>query len=121
MAVNLFSKYAGDYLETISLDIQNNAPQTFTHKFSNGRVFNIYLRYNNTLDNWVLDIYEQLSAEDIKPVVLGIILQYGLDLLSQYKYLGLGELYVFSKNPPEFDSPSYNTLNSQFIYIWRHD
>lgn len=121
MSLDLFSKYMNPKLFTHNINIQNNAPQIFTHKFSSGRVFVIVLKYNGILQNWVMDIYEQLSVRETKPMVLGIVLQYGLDLLSQYKYLGLGEFYVFSKNPPEFDSPTYNTLNSQFIYIWRHD
>lgn len=104
----------------IFFDIQNNAPQTFTHKFSDGRVFVLKMRYNKTLDNWVLDIYQQLDNNETEPMALGILMESGLDVLSQFKYKDLGELYIIPKVYLEIDSPTYNTLNSQFCYLWGH-
>lgn len=115
---NLFKKYANDALDTYVILINDNVPQTFTHRFNDGRVFMISLKYNRPLDNWSMDILLRENQTYI-PQALNTILQSGLNLLSQYKYLNLGEFYVFTYNPEDEYSPSYNTLN-KYIYVWRH-
>lgn len=118
MLENLFEKYSNPNLETYKISINDNVPQTFTHRFSDGRVFYVFIKYNRTLDNWAMDIYLYERREYI-PQAMGVVLQFGLDLLSQYKYLNLGEFYVFSKEPETQYSPNYSNLN-KYIYIWRH-
>lgn len=120
MLENLYTKYLNPNLQDYLIPINDNVPQTFTHRFGDGRVFYVFLKYNRTLDNWIMDIYLYQSQQYI-PQATCVILQFGLDLLSQYKYLNLGEFYVFSKNPEIEYSPNATTLNSQYYYIWRHN
>lgn len=112
--------YSNKDFQTLDLTLEQNVPQTFSHIFGDGRVFQVNIRYNKCLQNWFMDIYQQ-DGVNLIPMALNIVLNFGLDLLSQYKYKNLGEFYVISKNPPDFDSPTYNDLNLHFLYIWRHN
>lgn len=118
--INLYEKYFDTSLQSFYIPIGDNVPQRFTHIFEDGRIFSCYLKYNRLLDNWILDIY-LIENEIYYPYALNITLQYGLDMLSQYKYKQLGELYLFPNNPNENYSPSYNNLNTGFILLWRHN
>lgn len=118
MLENLYAKYLNPNLGNYIISINDNVPQTFTHRFSDGRVFWVFIKYNRTLDNWVMDIYLYENQGYI-PQATCIVLQFGLDLLSQYKYLNLGEFYVFSNEPETQYSPDYQSLN-KYIYLWRH-
>jgi hypothetical protein len=60
-------------------------PQTFTIALV-GVLYRMSTRWCGAMDAWVLDIYGQ----DELPLVLGIPLVTGTDLLGQYKHLGIG-------------------------------
>lgn len=117
---NLFSKYANQTYNAYIITINESTPQTFTHTFADGRVFQVFLRYNRQVDMWVMDIYLQISDTELQSQVLGVPLCFGLNLFASFKYLNLGEFYVFPKDYRNTDSPSYNNLADQFIYVWRH-
>ena len=108
-------------LSSFVLSLNTNRPQTFTTRFGDGRVFTVFIHYNRCLDNWLMDIYLQTTDGRYQPEVMGIELSWGLDLLMPYRYKQLGEFYIYSKNIQEYDAPTYNDLNSNFIYIWRHN
>lgn len=116
---NLYQKYMNTDLETFSIPINSNVPQRFTHRFNNGRIIIVKIRYNKPFQNWVIDFYEDGTEET--PLVLGVELNFGLDLLSSFGYKELGEFYVFPMNPREYTNPTYNDLNTNFYYIWRHN
>ena len=116
---NLFEEYMDIQYQTFELSINANLPQRFTHRFVNGRIIVVYIRYNKPFQNWIIDFYEQGEVET--PIVLGVELHYGLDLLSSFKYKDIGEFYVFPLNPREFDSPTADDLNTNFVYVWRHN
>lgn len=118
MYEELIYNYMNETYSYNIITIKTNRPQKITQSFPDGRVFTVYIRYNRSLSNWFLDIYKQ-DGINLIPQALNIMLECGLDLLSQYKYRNLGEFYVFSKNPMDFDSPTYNTLSTQFYYVWR--
>lgn len=62
-------------------------PQTLTVQFPNGALYTLRLIYLFTPDDcWELDI----SDSDDNPIVQGIPLVTGADLLGQYAYLGFG-------------------------------
>lgn len=62
-------------------------PQSLAVIFPNGKTYNLRLIYMFTpLDCWELDINDAAG----NPLVLGIALVTGADLLAQYRYLGLG-------------------------------
>lgn len=102
------------------ITITDNVPQKITQRFNDGRVFTVFIHYNKAFENWIVDFYQQSTDGQLVPIVTGILLEWGLDLLMPYRYLNLGEFYVYSKNPSEFDAPTYNDLNLNFIYLWRH-
>lgn len=116
---NLFAKYCNREYGSFVLPIYDNTPQAFTHKFKDGRVMSVYIKYNKCLNNWLMDIYQQ-QGEDYILICSNIVLNYGLDLFSHLKYKDIGEFYVFPYSPKEYDSPEYNNLNNKFWYIWRH-
>lgn len=102
------------------IQLNTNLPQKFTTRFNDGRVFTVFIHYNRALANWFMDIYLQTDNGNLEPQALNIMLVWGLDLLMQFRYKNLGEFYVYSKNAKEFDSPTFNDLNLNFVYLWRH-
>lgn len=120
MEETIIYKYMNKELENFELAIVSNAPQTFTHRFVDGRVYTVFIKYNRMFNQWLMDISLQNGDTDTLQVS-NIALTFGLDLLSQYKYKYLGEFYVVPKNYTENDSPEYYNLNNGFYYIWRHD
>ncbi len=85
--------------------LQLGVPQTCTVVLG-GVEYTLTLNYRNIPDGgWVLDIADSLS----NPIVSGIPLVTGADLLGQYAYLGLGGgLWVQTLSdqdaPPTFDN-----------------
>lgn len=118
---NLFALYANPNLSSHQITFQTNTPKLSTVRFDDGRVYQIEIKYNRMTDMWVINVYLQVFNGQIVliPQVLGIPLCFGLDLFANYKYLNIGEFYVFPVEYRKYDSPSYNTLVGQFIYIWR--
>lgn len=88
------------------------AAQTFKVQLG-GTVYTFTLIYRNDPGGeggWVLDIGDSLN----NPILRGVPLVTGADLLAQYEYLGLaGQLYVVTPaNPghtPAFDDLGVNT------------
>lgn len=73
-------------------------PQALTVVFPNGRRYNLRLIYMFTPDDcWALDIADALDV----PLVQGIALVTGADLLAQYAYLDFGcSLYCATDADP---------------------
>ncbi len=58
---------------------------------------------------WLLDIYD--APDDLAPLVLGIPLVAGCDLLRPYAYLGIGGgLYLSGDMPPTLDNLGEDVL-----------
>lgn len=108
-------------LQSYQITLVGNVPQTITTRFQDGRVFVVFIHYNTIFSNWFLDIYLQDVNGELQPQALGMMIEWGLNLFAQYRYLNLGEFYIYSKNPDLYDAPTYNDLATNFIYIWRHN
>lgn len=104
-----------------NIPIAQNLPQTFT-KFVNGRTVKVAIIYNKLLDNWLLYFAELVNDQEI-PLVSGVPLVTGVNILQQFPHKKLGDSFIVYQADPsvEFDAPQATTLNSQFIYIWNHD
>jgi hypothetical protein len=72
---------------TYEVPITPGKPQQFSVTFPNGNTYQFRIIYQfNEDDSWLLDI----SDDQSNPIVCGIPLVTGVDLLGQYAYLGLG-------------------------------
>lgn len=82
-------------------------PQSFGISLS-GRELQLSFRFAETfspdaLGGWLLDIFD--SPDDLVPLVCGIPLVAGCDLLAPYGYLGLGgRLFLSGDEPPTLDN-----------------
>lgn len=82
-------------------------PQSFGISLS-GRELRLAFRWAESAcpdapGGWLLDIYD--APDDLAPLVLGIPLVAGCDLLRPYAYLGLGGgLYLSGDMPPTLDN-----------------
>lgn len=103
-----------------SIPISQNLPQTFT-KFVEGRIVKVAIQYNKKLDNWFIYFAELVDDLEI-PLVSGLTLVCGVNILKQFPHKNLGESFIVYQKEPSvtYDSPQANTLNSKFIYIWKH-
>lgn len=90
-------------------------PQRFQVKLV-GVVYQFTALFRNAEEGgWFLDIADEGGV----PLVQGIALVTGLDLLHQYSYLGIaGELYAATDGDLLAD-PSYSMLGTTtFLYFW---
>jgi len=104
-----------------SLPISQNLPQTFT-KIINGRVIKVAIQYNKALDNWFL-YFAELVDDTENVLVSGLSLVTGVNLIAQFPHKNIGiDFFVYHREPGiEFDYPQATTLNSKFVYIWKHE
>lgn len=107
-------------MPSYNLPILSNRNRTFT-KIVGGRTIKVALIYNNALNNWMIYFADLSTGEEV-PLVTGLALVTGPDILAQFKHLGLGSFNVIHKIPSVgSDSPTISTLKSEFYYIWDHE
>jgi hypothetical protein len=102
-------------LQTIPV---NSAPgQVFGVSVTiNGLVqsFNCTVTFNEVAQYWVLNIYQTNNV----PIILGLPMVTGLNLLRQYQYLGIGSIYVLNVTGVPIDSPNATDLGVDFQLLW---
>lgn len=92
-------------------------PQRFT--ISLGAVaYQFTVKYQNTTEGgWALDIADNTGS----PLVMGIPLVTGVDLLGQYAHLGFaGRLWVQTANNPDA-VPTFDNLGTESFLFWVTD
>lgn len=82
-------------------------PQTFQIAIA-AVVYQVTVRWNSQNQTWVLDLADQGN----NPLVLGIPLVTGVDLLEQYGYLGLGFQLVAQTDHDLLAPPTYLNLGA---------
>ena len=90
-------------------------PQIFTITLG-GTLYTMTVQYrNNALGGWVIDIADQSN----NPIVSGIPLVTGVNLLAQYAYLqigGGGGIYVQTATDPDAVPTFGNLGNGAYVY-----
>lgn len=96
------------------IPLQTGVPQTFTATLS-GVKYTLTLQYrNDVMGGWVLDIADSSG----NPIVSGIPLVTGANLLAQYAYLGFtGGLYVQTTSDPDA-VPTFTNLGDDGLLYW---
>lgn len=89
-------------------------PQVFTINLS-GVTYTLTLRYRNTTQGgWVLDIADSSN----KPILQGVPLVTGANLLAQYAYLGfVGALWVQTADDPDA-VPTFSNLGTDGLLYY---
>ena len=97
-----------------AIPLQVGVPQTFTATLS-GVSYQLTLQYRNaTAGGWVLDIADASG----NPIVSGIPLVTGANLLAQYAYLGFtGGLWVQTTSDPDA-VPTFTNLGDDGQLYW---
>src|SRR5271165_1552319 len=90
-------------------------PQTFAAVLPNGLTYNFRLIFQFTPNPcWILDIADATN----QPLVCGIPLITGADLLAQYEYLGLScKMWCATDGAPDTVPTSYNLGSGSHLYI----
>lgn len=83
----------------------NEGPQEFEITLGS-TTYNMVLKWNYIGENWVLDIYDQNDA----PILLGVPLITGADLLAQYGYLNFGGKLIAQTDNDVTRPPTYDNL-----------
>lgn len=96
------------------LPLVQGRPQRFTITLG-GVVYQMVLTYRNATDGgWFLDI---ANANGV-PILSGIPLVTGADLLAQYAYLGFGgQLWVQTASDPDA-VPTFDNLGGDAALYW---
>lgn len=63
---------------------------------------------------WFIDIYE---SDGLTPILCGLPVRCGQNMLSQYQYLGLGRMVALIDGQAERD-PSYDDMGSNLQLYW---
>ena len=89
-------------------------PQRFTVTLS-GITYVFVLKYQNVEEGgWVFDIFDASQ----NPIVCGVPLVTGANLLDQYPHLGFnGRLWVQNLNTPD-EVPTFGNLGTEVIVMW---
>lgn len=90
-------------------------PQTFS-MFMNGVVWNITLRWSPISELWIIDFADSKGA----PVLMGVPVVGGLDLLGQHQHLNFGGSLVAQTDNAPLDPPTFNNLGvtSHLFFIF---
>lgn len=92
----------------------NSSPQRFSI-FLNGTEYVVSNRWNAMSVSWIMDISD---VNDV-PILTGVPLVCGADLLSQYAYLAIGGAMVAQTNNAPNQPPAVDNLGvtSQLYYL----
>lgn len=82
-------------------------PQVFSIALA-GTTYKLRLAWNDASSCWTLDIADALGA----PMVQGIPIVTGLDLLAQYGYLGIGGSLIVQTDTNPDAVPTYDDLGT---------
>ena len=96
------------------IPLQVGTPQTFSAQLG-GVSYRLTLQYrNDPAGGWVLDI----ASANAVPILSGIPLVTGHNLLGQYQYLGFGGgLYVQTTSDPDA-VPTFSNLGDDGLLYW---
>lgn len=97
--------------------LNNNPNQTCSLIVPGNRrniAFVLTQSWNAEAGYWAIGIYDQTS----RPIVLGIPLLCGHDLLEQYQYLNIGSLYVVNIGDPTIETPDDKNIGQNFKLLW---
>lgn len=97
--------------------LRNDPNQTIALNIS-GDKKNISLQaeisYNSMAEYWTISLYDPKTEN---PIVAGIPLLCGHDLLEQFRYKGIGSVVLASNSKNSYTSPDSTNLN-QYCLIW---
>lgn len=80
-----------------------------------GKPWNLGLYWNDISGKWIFD----LSDQDKNPVLSGIPVVAGVDLLGQFEYLGIGGSLVVQTDADPYQDPTYENFGtgSRLIFV----
>lgn len=87
------------------IPITPSTPQSFTVSL-NGGTYNISLNWNSSAQCWIMDIGDQSN----NPLVQGIPLITGADLLAQLEYIGIGGNMIVQTDNDPTAVPTFDSL-----------
>lgn len=92
----------------------NSSPRRFS-VFLNGTEYVVSNRWNAMSNSWIMDI---LSVNGV-PILTGVPMVCGADLLSQYEYLGIGGAMIAQTDNAPSQPPAVDNLGStsQLYYL----
>lgn len=97
--------------------LSKNINQTYTVTVSGDSrniTFIVEQFYNNIAGYWIINIYDKSK----QPVVMDIPLLAGQNLLEQYGYLNIGELYVINIGDQSISKPDDTNIADNFKLVW---
>lgn len=99
------------------ISLTNSPNQAYTVTIpgdSRNITFIITQSFNAQAGYWTLGIHDNANV----PIVLGVPLLCGYNLLEQYGYLDIGELYVVNVSDQTIEAPDDNNIAENFQLEW---
>lgn len=99
------------------ISLSNLPNQTYTVTIpgdTRNITFIITQSYNEQAKYWVMGIYDQSN----NPIITNIPMLSGYNLLEQYAYLNIGEIYVINIGDQAIESPDDTNIGNNFELKW---
>lgn len=103
---------------TYKIELTKNVPSVVQLSVDYRQIV-VFIHYNDTMDNWTIDFYEQ-TTEGKKPLVAGVALMAGLNLFEGREYLGLGKFIMLPTKMRDgiVVEPDAGNIHNSFEIIW---
>jgi hypothetical protein len=96
-------------MEEIFVIPLTNVPQRFTIELS-GIAYIIVCKWNGEMPAWTIDISDEVTGQ---PLIVNLPLVAGVNLLEQFKHVGIpGKLFVYTDGD-EFAPPTLDNLGQE--------
>jgi len=99
------------------ITLSGNPNQTFSAIIPGDKrnlSLNFTQSFNEQAGYWVLGIYDSANV----PIVTEIPLLPGYNILGQYEYLSIGELYVVNYGDQAVEKPDETNIGTNFKLVW---
>lgn len=102
-----------------ALKFTTNKSHNFTH-IVNGITYKLHIMYESISDSYYINV-DKFTSNKFENIINSVKITTGIDLFSQYSYLGLGRFWVVPVQDSLYSQiPSANTLVLGYIMIWEH-
>ena len=99
---------------------RTNTSYNFTTNVG-GNNFRVHIKHNLRYNTYYMDIDMQQDGS-YQPIISGINMTTGMDLLFPFKHYNLGILYIIPKDSRYYSEvPKAETITKYFYMSWEHD
>lgn len=107
-------------MNTYQFDFPTNNNYSFIH-LANGNYYKLHILYDTLTDSYYMNIDKYIDNKFVN-IINSVKLVVGMNLLLQYDYFDIGQIYVIPISDTLYDKdPSAGTIKNGYFILWEHD